>query len=135
MDSTDDLLRMMRAAEPELPPQLRWVCRLIETDPVMFIRSAAGDLCAQFNTSEPTLIRFCQRFGSAGLADFRMKDAAECVILLADSIGFGKPRLHRISAMECASVLVTDLPPGHETACRIRDRGVQVVSTIEEPAL
>ncbi|RWR10970.1 hypothetical protein [Paenirhodobacter populi] len=132
MDSTDDLLRMVRA-EPELTPKLRGICRLIETDPVMFIRSTAGELCA--HTSEPTLIRFCQRFGCAGLADFRMMDAAERVILLADSTGFGKPRVHRISAMERVSVLVTDLPSGHETACRIRDRGVQVVSTIEEPAL
>ncbi|MFC3058912.1 hypothetical protein [Paenirhodobacter populi] len=133
MDSTDDLLRMVRAAEPELTPKLRGICRLIETDPVMFLRSAAGKLCT--HTSEPTLIRFCQRSGYAGLADFRMMDAADRVILLADSAGFGKPRLHRIRAMEHVSVLVTDLPSDHETACRIRDRGVQVVSTIEEPAL
>ncbi|RWR25883.1 hypothetical protein D2T29_21590 [Sinirhodobacter populi] len=133
MDSTDDLLRMVRAAEPERTPKLRGICQLIETDPVMFIRSAARELCA--HTSEPTLIPFCRRFGYAGLADFRMIDAVDRVIALADSIGFRKPRLHRISAMEHVSVLVTDLPPCHETACRIRDRGVQVVSTIEEPAL
>lgn len=129
MDSTDDLLRMVRAAEPELMPKLRGIRRLIETDPVTSIRSTARELCA--HTSEPTLIRF----GYAGFADFRMKDAADRVILLADGIGFGKPRLHRIRAMERVSVLVTDLPPGHEIACRIRGRGVQVVSTIEEPAL
>lgn len=283
MDTTDDLFRAVLSAEPELTPKLRGICHLIENDPVTFIRSTARELCGQLNTSEPTLIRFCQRFGYAGLADFRidlalslaqrpgvpselepnpgdrravnfaakdaiarravpllegdqsvlidngssaerlaahmgglrpmtvmttgldvahtllmqrthtvmltggrirpenmsvtgrlvdaaltemrfdtfvmgadsldpekglstfreeeahqnrvMMDAGERIIVLADSTKFGKPRLHRICAMERVSILVTDLPPDHEIACRIRDRGVQVISTIEETVL
>lgn len=280
MDGTEDLFQAVRSAEPGLTPKLRGICHLIETDPVGFIRSTARELCAQLGTSEPTLIRFCQRFGYAGLADFRidlalslaqrpgfpgeieptpgdrravnfaakdaiarkavpllaedqailidngssterlaahmselapmtvmttgldvaqtllaqrrhnvmlpggrvrpenmsitgrlvdaalaemrfdtfvlgadsldpekglstfredeahqnrvMIDAAERVIVLADSTKFGKPRLHRICAMERVSILVTDLPPDHDIACRIRDRGVQVICTQEE---
>lgn len=281
MNATEDLFQAVRLAEPDLTPKLRGICRLIETDPVGFIRSTARELCAQLGTSEPTLIRFCQRFGYTGLADFRidlalslaqrpdasadieptpgdrravnfaakdaiglravsllesdqsvlidngssaerlaahmgglprmtvmttgldvahtllglrhhnvmiaggrirpenmsvtgrmvdtalaemrfdtfvmgadsldpekglstfredeahqnrvMIEASERVIVLADSTKFGKPRLHRICAMERVSIIVTDLPPDHEIACRIRDRGVQVISTQEEP--
>jgi DeoR family transcriptional regulator of aga operon len=280
VDTTDDLFGRLRSALPELTPKLRGIGQMIETDPVTFIRSTARELCARLNTSEPTLIRFCQRFGYAGLADFRidlalslsqhvsapaelepssrdrravnlaakdaialrtlpllagdqsllidngttverlaahmgslapmtimttgfdvaqtllrhrvhsvmlpggrirpenmslvgrlvdlaladmrfdtcimcvnsldpdkglstyredeahqnrvMMDAAERVILLADRTKFGKARLHRICAVERVNILVTDLPPGHEIACRIRDLGVQVVSTIED---
>lgn len=68
----DDLYQTVQAAAPELTPKLRGICQLIETDPVGFIRSTARELCGQLGTSEPTLIRFCQRFGYAGLADFRI---------------------------------------------------------------
>lgn len=72
MQPTEDLYQTVQAAAPELTPKLRGICLLIETDPVGFIRSTARELCSQLGTSEPTLIRFCQRFGYAGLADFRI---------------------------------------------------------------
>ncbi|WP_247877586.1 DeoR/GlpR family DNA-binding transcription regulator [Brucella pituitosa] len=72
LQPTEDLYQTVQAAAPDLTPKLRGICRLIETDPVGFIRSTARELCNQLGTSEPTLIRFCQRFGYAGLADFRI---------------------------------------------------------------
>ncbi|WP_412066009.1 DeoR/GlpR family DNA-binding transcription regulator [Rhizobium sp. SYY.PMSO] len=72
MQSTEDLYRAVQASAPKLTPKLRGICLLIESDPVGFIRSTARELCSQLGTSEPTLIRFCQRFGYAGLADFRI---------------------------------------------------------------
>lgn len=281
LDPSEDLIQAVRAAEPDLTPKLRGISQLIETDPVGFIRSTARELCAQLHTSEPTLIRFCQRFGYTGLADFRidlalslaqrpgmdpslepnagdrravnfaakdaiaraavpllegdsavlidngssaerlaahmgslspltvmttaldvaqtlvaqnrhqvmltggrirpenmsvngrlvdaalaemrfdtfvmgadsidperglstfredeahqnraMIEASERIIVLADSTKFGKTRLHRICATERVSILVTDLPPEHDAACRIRDHGVRVISTAKDP--
>jgi len=72
LQPTEDLYQTVQAAVPELTPKLRGICLLIENDPVGFIRSTARELCSQLGTSEPTLIRFCQRFGYAGLADFRI---------------------------------------------------------------
>lgn len=62
----------MRHAAPGLTPKLQGICRLIEADPVAFIRSTAKELCQKLGASEPTLIKFCQRFGYSGLADFRI---------------------------------------------------------------
>lgn len=62
----------MRHAAPGLTPKLQGICRLIEADPVAFIRSTARELCQKLGASEPTLIKFCQRFGYSGLAEFRI---------------------------------------------------------------
>ena len=80
----EDLYQTVQAAVPELTPKLRGIWLLIETDPVGFIRSTARELCNQLGTSEPTLIRFCQRFGYAGLADFRI----DLALSLAQRPGF-----------------------------------------------
>lgn len=81
MQPTEDLYQIVQTAAPELTPKLRGICLLIERDPVGFIRSTARELCAQLGTSEPTLIRFCQRFGYAGLADFRIDLALSLALM------------------------------------------------------
>ncbi|MEO0991845.1 MAG: transcriptional regulator [Pseudomonadota bacterium] len=67
-----DLLAAIRASDAEFTPKLRRIAEFALTDPERFIRGTSRDVCSHLGTSEPTLIRFCQQLGYAGLSDFRI---------------------------------------------------------------
>jgi len=67
-----DLMSAIAAEQASLTPKLRGIAAYALSDPVSFIRNTSREICAHLGTSEPTLIRFCQHFGYAGLSDFRI---------------------------------------------------------------
>lgn len=72
MSDSFDLLEQIGASRNAPSSKTRALSRYVLESPVEFIRSSAKDVCARLGISEPTLIRFCQGFGHAGLAEFRI---------------------------------------------------------------
>jgi DeoR/GlpR family transcriptional regulator of sugar metabolism len=68
----DDLISRIRAAQPTLTTKMAAIAALCLSETERFIRNTSREICAELNTSEPTLIRFCRQFGHAGLSDFRI---------------------------------------------------------------
>lgn len=68
-----DLQAALHVAAEKGTPKLRKIAAFATQDPESFARMSAREICAQLDTSEPTLIRFCRQFGHAGLADFRIE--------------------------------------------------------------
>lgn len=52
--------------------KLKSIADLALQEPTRFIKMTAKEICEDVSTSEPTLIRFCQNFGYAGLSEFRI---------------------------------------------------------------
>lgn len=67
-----DLLAAINVVRDSGTRKTRALADAASTDPERFIRDSSKALCARLDTSEPTLIRFCQHFGYAGLSDFRI---------------------------------------------------------------
>lgn len=63
----------LKAVEQVLPTKLKVIARFALEEPQDFIRMTSREICARLGTSEPTLIRFCRKFGISGLADFRIE--------------------------------------------------------------
>lgn len=70
--SDRDLMSAIRDEMPQMTPKLRVIATASLENTEHFIRSTSREICADLGTSEPTLIRFCQRFGHSGLSDFRI---------------------------------------------------------------
>lgn len=68
-----ELQQAIKAAAQDETPKMRVIAEFATTEPEAFVRMSARQICARLNTSEPTLIRFCQLFGHGGLADFRIE--------------------------------------------------------------
>jgi len=68
----DDLISRIRGSQPTLTTKMAAIADLCLADTERFIRNTSREICAELNTSEPTLIRFCRQFGHAGLSDFRI---------------------------------------------------------------
>ncbi|MDB6178269.1 transcriptional regulator [Paracoccus sp. Z330] len=67
-----DLVATISERHSSLSPKLAGIAAFALKNPEAFIRKTSREICAELKTSEPTLIRFCQVFGYAGLSDFRI---------------------------------------------------------------
>ncbi|SNT73603.1 transcriptional regulator [Paracoccus seriniphilus] len=67
-----DLVAAISERRATLSPKLAGIAAYALQNPEAFIRKTSREICAELQTSEPTLIRFCQVFGYAGLSDFRI---------------------------------------------------------------
>lgn len=67
-----DLMAAIADGQTTLSPKSRAIARYVISQPESFIRNRARDICAALGASEPTLIKFCQHYGYAGLSDFRI---------------------------------------------------------------
>lgn len=72
MTDPANLFSQVLAGRDAASAKTRAISRYVAESPVEFVRSSARDVCARLSISEPTLIRFCQSFGYAGLAEFRI---------------------------------------------------------------
>ena len=69
---TPDLMSAIERDRGDLSPKLSAIGGYALDNPESFIRNTSREICAALGTSEPTLIKFCQTFGYAGLSDFRI---------------------------------------------------------------
>ncbi|MGP9538939.1 MurR/RpiR family transcriptional regulator [Brachybacterium sp. AOP43-C2-M15] len=68
---------LLQAVQEDLPPSMRRVAEVILADPQRVLSSTIADLAAECRTSEPTVVRLCQRLGMAGFAELRLTLAGE----------------------------------------------------------
>lgn len=71
-------------------PKLAGIAAYALKNPSQLIRNTSREICAELNTSEPTLIKFCQSFGYSGLSEFRI-DFALALAEKAGHRGFVEP--------------------------------------------
>lgn len=74
-----NLFDALRDSLPGLSTKMQRIANYALEQPHDFIRRTSKDLCAELETSEPTLIRFCKGFGKTGLAEFRIDLALSLV--------------------------------------------------------
>ncbi|ATG54471.1 RpiR family transcriptional regulator [Brachybacterium ginsengisoli] len=72
--STQSLLQGMTE---DLPPSMRRVAEAVLADPQRILRTTITELAAECRTSEPTVVRLCQRLGMTGYAELRLTLAGE----------------------------------------------------------
>jgi len=77
--STNNLLTRLNAALPELSKSEIKVANAILTDPEAATRSSIAVLAAAAGVSEPSVNRFCKRFGASGFPDFKLQLARSLV--------------------------------------------------------
>ena len=89
-DPPADLVAAIADIRPTLSRKLDAIAAHALDAPERFIRNTSREICAELNTSEPTLIKFCQLFGYAGLSDFRI-DLALALARPGRRAGFVEP--------------------------------------------
>lgn len=72
MSVSPDLVGRIVADQPNLSRKLRLVAEFLVAQPDVFIRRPMRELSDTIGISEPTLTRFCRRYGYKGLPDFRI---------------------------------------------------------------
>ncbi|WP_045393032.1 hypothetical protein [Falsirhodobacter sp. alg1] len=70
--ASNNIFYIVRASLPALSPKMKAIATYALEQPQDFIRRTSKDLCAVLETSEPTLIRFCKKYGRSGLSEFRI---------------------------------------------------------------
>lgn len=93
MSSTDtpaDIIAAIVRIRPTLSRKLDLIAGYALEQPQAFIRNTSREICAELKTSEPTLIKFCQLFGYAGLSAFRI-DLALALAHPGRGAGFVEP--------------------------------------------
>ncbi|MBT9385197.1 transcriptional regulator [Pseudooceanicola sp. CBS1P-1] len=75
----ENMFDVLRQSLPSLSPKMKIIATFALDHPQEFIRQTSKDLCATLNTSEPTMIRFCKRYGRSGLSEFRIDLALSLV--------------------------------------------------------
>lgn len=73
------LLNTINAALPDLKKSEAKVARVILGDPDAATRSSIAALASAAGVSEPSVNRFCKRFGAAGFPDFKLQLAKSLV--------------------------------------------------------
>src|SRR5699024_11816765 len=61
----------------ELPPSMRRAADAVLEDPSLALHGTIAELAAASSTSEPTVVRLCQRLGMSGYAELKLALAAE----------------------------------------------------------
>ena len=79
MDQDSNLLSELSAALPELNKSETKVARAILEDPETATRSSIAVLAGAAGVSEPSVNRFCKKFGATGFPDFKLKLARSLV--------------------------------------------------------
>lgn len=79
MDHEARLLGNINAALPKLKKSEAKVARAILADPDSATRSSIAALAAAAGVSEPSVNRFCKRFGASGFPDFKLRLAKSLV--------------------------------------------------------
>ncbi|TYB82389.1 DeoR/GlpR family DNA-binding transcription regulator [Maritimibacter fusiformis] len=67
-----DLMLAIEQERPGLSRKMQAIAGYALENTESFVRNTSREICAELGTSEPTLIKFCQHFGFAGLSDFRI---------------------------------------------------------------
>ena len=75
----DSLLNRINAELPDLKRSEAKVARAILADPDAATRSSIASLAKAAEVSEPSVNRFCKRFGAAGFPDFKLRLAQSLV--------------------------------------------------------
>ena len=79
MDQDSNLLSELSAALPELNKSETKVARAILEEPETATRSSIAVLAAAAGVSEPSVNRFCKKFGATGFPDFKLNLARSLV--------------------------------------------------------
>ena len=79
MDQDSNLLSELSAAVPELNKSETKVARAILEEPETATHSSIAVLAAAAGVSEPSVNRFCKKFGATGFPDFKLKLARSLV--------------------------------------------------------
>lgn len=72
MRVSPNLVERIVADQPDLSRKFRWIADFLVAQPDVFIRRPMRELSEAIKVSEPTLTRFCRRYGYKGLPDFRI---------------------------------------------------------------
>ncbi len=80
------LLSHVQSLLPDLSPSERKVAELVLQRPVEVVSAPIAQIAIWAEVSQPTVIRFCRRFGVAGLPEFKLQ--------LAGELGSGVPFVH-----------------------------------------
>lgn len=75
--STMSTQSRLQALREQLPPSMRRVAEAILADPHRILRGTITDLAVSCETSEPTVVRLCQRLGLTGYSELRLTLAGE----------------------------------------------------------
>ena len=73
MNQDGNLLTALSAALPDLNKSEAKVANAILEDPEAATRSSIAVLAAAAQVSEPSVNRFCKRFGAKGFPDFKLR--------------------------------------------------------------
>lgn len=79
MNSEPNLLTQLSATLPDLNKSETKVARAILDDPEAATRSSIANLANMAGVSEPSVNRFCKRFGASGFPDFKIRLARSLV--------------------------------------------------------
>jgi|GEM_PF-656668 len=85
-----DVVATIVKKRPELSRKHDLIAAYVLENSRAFIRCTSREICAELNTSEPTLIKFCQLFGYSGLSAFRI-DLALALASPERGSGFVEP--------------------------------------------
>jgi RpiR family carbohydrate utilization transcriptional regulator len=79
MNQENNLLTQLSAALPDLNKSEAKVANAILEDPEAATRSSIAVLATAAGVSEPSVNRFCKRFGAMGFPDFKLRLARSLV--------------------------------------------------------
>jgi DeoR family galactitol utilization operon repressor len=136
--SQQSLIETVSADLPELNKTFRRVAQYMLAAPEGYMHKPVQEIAAAAEVSEPSVIRFCRRYGFKGIPDFRIALAMALVSEAAaerpsflepqitDSTKFRAPALHRFCEIERIHTIVTDTGLGDDGVAAVEARGVAV---------
>ena len=75
--SSDSFWVRLRSEYSGLSKKLKQIADFLTESPTRFVRMTSKEICEELNLSEPTLIRFGQMFGFAGISELRIAIALD----------------------------------------------------------
>lgn len=99
----------LQAVREQLPPSMRRVADAILEDPHRILQGTITDLATACATSEPTVVRLCQRLGLAGYADLRLTLAGELASEQVRRLRLGSTHGADLPADSTLSQIVADI--------------------------
>lgn len=72
LDGPLELLERVADSKADLSRSHKMVAEYLQKSPETFLRASIKEIAKLASVSEPTLIRFCRKFGYDGLSDFRL---------------------------------------------------------------
>ena len=72
MSESPNLVTRIGADTPNMSRKFRWIAEFLVRQPDVFIHQPMRELSSAIKVSEPTLTRFCRRYGYKGLPEFRI---------------------------------------------------------------